>query len=140
MSDTLTNGLAAGVYTPEQAMHRLIEVKAAIEDLEDEKASLSAYLASQDLTGVTTEFNGKRWKAVTSVRYTPKVNLLRLQAKAPALFDMITKPAVDSAKLNESLDAGWWTPELRDECVTFSESKPGVRFTEIATTKETGDE
>lgn len=136
---TLANGLAAGLYTPLQAMNRLLEVKSQLEDLEAEKEALSAFLATQDLSDTVAEYHGRRWKATTSIRMTPKVNLMRLKAKAPALFEMITKPAVDSAKLHESLDAGYWTPELREECVTIHESRPGVRFTPIDTTTEEND-
>lgn len=116
--------------TPEEALSHLWDVKAQIEELEDVKRRLSEFLESVDPDELRFDRGDKHYRAVVTRSTSTKVNLLRLAALNPALFDQITKPVVDTEKLKDSIDSGLWTAELRDECVTFTQSRPAVRFSE----------
>lgn len=122
--------MIADSLSPEVALEQLWEIKAQIEELEAMKADLSAYLETVNADELRFERGNKRYRATVSRSTSTKVNLRRLSAVNPFLYREITKEVVDTEKLKQTLDAGLWTPELRDECVTFSTSRPAVRFTE----------
>lgn len=122
--------------SPEAALEQLWEIKAQIEELEGMKADLSAYLETVDPAELRFERGDKRYRATVSRSTATKVNLHRLSAINPFLYRQITKEVVDTEKLKRTIDAGLWTPTLRDECVTFTKSRPSVRFTEEYSTAE----
>lgn len=123
--------------TPEQALEMLWDIKAQIEELEADKADLSAYLETVDPDELRFERGDKRYRAIVTRSTSTKVNLHRLAAVNPWLFEQVTKAVVDTEKLKQTIDAGLWTATLRDECVTFSQSRPAVRFTEYTVPQAT---
>jgi len=116
--------------TPEAALSQLWDVKQQIDELEALKVELSIFLESVDPDELRIDRGDKHYRATVSRSVSTKVNLLRLAAINPVLFEEITKPVVDTEKLKQTLEAGMWTAAMRDECVTFSTSRPAVRFTE----------
>jgi hypothetical protein len=102
--------------------------KDEIDRLEVVRSELSEFIAASGEKNLGLTYDGQKLRATVIVRTTPKVNLPKLRRLDFALASKITKEVVDTERLNESLDAGLWTPELRDEVITMQASRPWIRF------------
>jgi len=111
-----------------EALRRYKEIKDQIEQLELLKVELAEVIAATGEKDFGLTYNDQRFRATVITRTTPKVNLPKLRRLDFALASKITKEVVDTERLNESLDAGLWTPQLRDEVITMQASRPWVRF------------
>jgi hypothetical protein len=120
-----------------EALQQLKEVKDQITELEEIKDRLTDFLAECDEDDLHfTDDSGLTWSGSVTRATRPIVNLPMLRKLHPWLADRITSEVIDSGKLNQSLDQGLWTEDLRDAVVTMKQSRPGVRIHRVNTTTQ----
>jgi len=110
---------------------RLNDIKAAIAQLDEEKAFITEQLAKelQDSgSTIAARPDGTMIKATVVRGTTREVNMVRLEELDPDLFNKVTKRSIDTRALDRAINAGYFNTAEMLATLSIREKAPYVRL------------